>query len=250
MIENKKVLILLWTIIALIVITLSIAHVWKSSLRVTNFAVEGNMFVSNNEILQLIGIQKGALLFNVDLGKIEQNVCSHYYIKTASARRNLPNTITVTVEERKPIALLNSSLLYYVDEDGVILPKSVTRKLIDLPVLSGTVTTEKIRLGMVLTSQPIQEALTLLKLMKTLNRPLYHGISEVRIERNGDIQLITAEDCVPVLIGSGEIEEKFVIIEAFWEQYIRAKGTSALKYVDMRFTNKVFVRWQNSSKQS
>lgn len=243
---ERKGKIVLWLLLALVVLVLCAAHVWKSSLKVKNFSVEGNMLVSTNEILQLLQVQRGELLFRTDLMQIQNNILNHYYIKNAVVKRNLPTTLVVRVEERIPIAIVNCPGLYYVDDEGVVLPHPVERKLFDLPLLSNIPLQEKIILGATLASPSVQEALAVLRLMKELNRPLFHAISEIKVETPEGIQLLTAEHCVPIIIGKGNIEQKFVKLEAFWNQYVRTRGLSSLRYADVRFTDRVIARWHDT----
>lgn len=244
---ERKGKIVLWSLVALVVLIFFAAHSWKSSLKVKNFSIEGNMLVSKNEILQLLEVQKGTLLFKTDLMGIQNNVLSHYYVKNAVVKRNLPTTIVIQIEERVPIAILNCSSLYYVDDEGVVLPRTIERRLFDLPLVSNIPADEKITLGATLSSPETKEALAVLRLMKTLNRPLFHTISEIKVHTATGLQLVTAENCVPILLGNGNIEKKFVKLEAFWNQYVRTRGTSSLEYIDMRFAERVIARWTNTS---
>jgi len=99
------------------------ANAWKSSLKINQIKIDGNRIVGMNEIIQLTQVQIGALLYQVNLTSIQQNVMSHYYIKDAVVERNLPNSIHIQISERVPVAMVNLSEPLYLDEDGVVLPK-------------------------------------------------------------------------------------------------------------------------------
>lgn len=247
---EKKSTVVLGILLAFSVVVVCIAHVWKSTLVVKHCTVEGNRLVSPNEIVQLMGVQRGTLLFRVNLTDVQNNVLAHYYVKHAVVKRNLPNTITVVIEERCPIAIINSSTLSYVDEEGVVLPSTVSRRILDLPLLSSLPSGENVKHGMQLSSASIREALLLLRIMKTLNRPLFHNISEVIIGEHGELKLLTTENCVPILFGRGNVEEKFVKLEAFWNQVIHVRGTTALEYIDARFADRIVARWNTPGEKS
>lgn len=74
----------------------------------------------NNQVLSLY---KGQNIFKVPLGFIAKSVKSSYAdVKEISARIALPDRIVLDVKLRKPIAIVRSSRLYPIDEDGVVLP--------------------------------------------------------------------------------------------------------------------------------
>ncbi len=124
-------------------------------------------------------MQIGTLLYKTDLTAIQRNVMSHHYIKDAVVERNLPNSIHIQVVERVPIAMVNRIETLYLDEDGIVLPRSISHKLLDLPMISGIAESEPLALGSTITQPDVMETLQLLAAMKIVNRPMYHNISEV-----------------------------------------------------------------------
>ncbi len=220
------------------------ANAWKSSLKIKQIKIEGNRIVGTNEIVQLTQIPPAAFLYQADLTAIQRNVMSHHYIKDAVVERNLPNSIHIQVIERIPIALLNGSETKYIDEDGVVLPRSISHKLFDLPMISGLTSSEHLTLGLTITEPDIQETLQLLSALKTLNRPLYHNISEVQLRNGGDIILYAAEGGVPIIFGHGDVPSKLVRLETFWNDIVRTRGSQSLQYVDLRYQDQIVARWK------
>ena len=219
------------------------SNLWKSELRVRRVAVEGNRIVETPEILQLVKIVKDAQLHEVDLMAVRKNVLSHYFIKDAVVERDLPATIKITVKERAPLAIVNAQEVLYLDEDGVVLPHSISKALFDLPILSGVPGTITLKPGMTLKNADVQEALEILATSKLLGKELYYMISEVRLRDGGDIVLYAAEWGVPIIMGKGNIPNKLVRLETFWREVVRQQGSERLQYVDLRFDDQIVVRW-------
>ncbi len=219
------------------------ANFWKSNLKITQINIEGNRIVGSNEIVKLAHIQTGILLYNVDLTTIQQSVARHYYIKDAIVERNLPNTIHIQVTERTPIALVNSPETTYLDEDGVVLPRSVSHRILDLPVISGIPMNEPLKYGTSLPQTDVREALLLLTAMKRLYRTLYHNVSEVQLRNGGDIILYSTEGGVPIIFGHGELASKLVRLETFWNTVVLTRGPQNLQYIDLRFQDQIVARW-------
>jgi cell division protein FtsQ len=219
------------------------ANAWKSSLKIKQIKIDGNRIVGENEILQLTQIQMNALLYKVDLTAIQRNVMSHHYIKNAVVERSLPNSIHIQVVERIPIAIVNRPETMYLDENGVVLPRSISHRLFDLPMISGISEYEPLVLGSIIKQPDVMEALRLLALMKTVNRPMYHNISEVQVRNGGDIVVYSTEGGVPIIFGRDDMPSKLVRLETFWNDVVRTRGTQLLQYVDLRYQDQIVARW-------
>jgi cell division protein FtsQ len=237
---------LLVTFIGMIVF----ANFWKSSLRVEHVTLEGNRIVEANELFQLAQVKRGSLIYDIDLKAIQRNLQSQCYIKKATVERNLPSTIQLTVVERTPIALVNRPDIVYLDEDGVILPHSISKALFDLPVLSGLKLGSTVSYGSVIHDPNATEALQILEAAKMVNTELYHLISEIQVRGDSDMVLYTAEGGVPVIFGDGNIADKLVRLDAFWSQVIQERGLKNLQYVDLRYDDQVVARWSDQAKKS
>ena len=224
------------------------ANLWKSNLRVRRVTIEGNRIVETAEITQLIKVPTNAQLQDVDLMAVRHDILSHHFIKDAVVERDLPATLKVTVKERIPLAIINSSEILYLDEDGVVLPHSISKQLFDLPVLTGMPEGMALTPGTMIKHPDIREALQILADSKLVSKDLYHLISEVRLRNGGDIVLYAAEWGVPIIFGRGEIASKLVRLEAFWNSAVRERGSDNLQYVDLRYDDQVVVRW--NKKQS
>jgi cell division protein FtsQ len=234
-------LILLATLVGLI----AFANVWKSSLKVAHVTLTGNRIVDANELFQLASVKHGSLIYDIDLKEIQKNLLSHYYIKDVIVERNLPSTIQLTVEERTPIALVNRSDAVYLDEEGVILPHSISKALFDLPVLTGVKLGPQISYGAIVQDSDAHEALKILTIARLVNSELYHLISEIELRNGHDIVMYTAEGGVPVIVGEGNIVDKLARLDAFWNDVIRQRGLQTLQYVDLRYDDQVVARWSN-----
>jgi len=233
-------------IVAVLVLNLILgANAWKSNLKIKEIKIEGNRMVGTNELIQLTQVRPGTLLYKADLNAIQRNVTSHYYIKDAVVERNLPGSICVTVTERVPLVMINRLEPLYLDAEGVVLPRSGSRKPFDLPLMSGIPASESLTPGSILKHADIVEALQLLTAMKAMNRPLYN-ISEVQLRDGGDIVLYAAEGGVPIIFGRGNVANKLVRLETFWATVVRTRGPQDLQYVDLRFDDQIVARWNNA----
>ncbi|MBI3587289.1 MAG: FtsQ-type POTRA domain-containing protein [Ignavibacteriales bacterium] len=221
------------------------ANLWKSSLKVKRFTIEGNRIVEANEISQLINVKRGVQIHDVDLMTVRKDILTHHFIKEVSVERDLPGTLKIVVTERVPLAIVNSGDMLYLDQDGVVLPHSISKELFDLPVLSGFGQSNELKPGTTIRNADVQEALKIFAASKFVSNELYHLISEIRLRDGGDIMLYAAENGVPIIFGRGEIASKLVRLEAFWNDIVREKGSQSLQYIDLRFDEQVVVKWND-----
>lgn len=243
--RGKKygLLLLLMTVVGLTVF----ANVWKSNLKVRRVTLEGNQIIEANELFQLAHVKQGSLIYDINLPAIRKNLMSHCYVKDAIVERNLPSTVQLTVIERAPIAMVNRAEIVYLDDEGVVLPHSISKALFDLPVLSGDQLKVSLPFGSVVDNSDVQEALTVLKTAKRVNSEMYHLISEIRLRGRNDMVMFTAEGGVPIFFGDGDIADKLVRLEVFWNEEIRERGLQYLQYVDLRYSDQIVARWSNQA---
>lgn len=217
---------------------------WKNNLTVQSVRTRGNSIISSAEVIALAGIQKNERLFSADILGAQRRVSAHQFVKSAAVNRDAPDRITVTVVERKPVAALALDNVLYLDAEGVVLPAMRSENIFDLPVITGTLNPAECAPGKRVTSAPMAEALAILADARTISDELYRLISEIHLDGERDIVLVTAESGVPVVFGRGGGGEKLLKFDAFWKEYVSARGAQDLKYVDLRFDGEVVARWK------
>ena len=222
------------------------ANAWKRELRVASVRAEGNRIVPEREILNLAGIPRNERLFGVDLNAVRLRVEQHPFVRSASVNRNAPDRITVTIDERVPVAALVLDHILYVDAEGIVLPAAATGEILDLPVITGDLPAGECVPGKRVTAGNFLEALEILTTAREVGDDVLHLISEVHLDGGKDIVLITAESGVPVVFGHGNAAMKLVTLDGFWKAIVGERGAEDLGTVDLRFADQVVVRWQNA----
>jgi hypothetical protein len=76
-------------------------------------------------------------LFSLKLSGIERRLLSHPWIKGATISKHFPQTVSISVVFREPVAIAQNSdgALYYVDSDGTAFAPLNLKSNSDLPVL-------------------------------------------------------------------------------------------------------------------
>ena len=222
------------------------AQLWKQELRVSRVRVEGARMVTEREILALAGVPRNEKLFGVDLTAVRKRVEGNPFVRSAAVNLDTPDGITITVDERVPVAALAVDRLLYLDADGVVLPPAAGG-ILDLPVVTGRVHTGACEPGARLESDDVREAIEILTTARKIGDDLYHLISEIHCEDGKDIVLMTTEAGVPVVFGHGETAMKLLTLDAFWKNVVAERGAAELTTLDLRFADQAIAHWQHDA---
>jgi hypothetical protein len=96
--------------------------------------------VDAKTVSTLANVPLGQLsLFDLDLEAIRRRLIEHAWIRGAVLTKRFPQTLSIQVLYRSPVALLQESngSLRYVDEDGTLFGALDIKARADLPLLSG-----------------------------------------------------------------------------------------------------------------
>jgi cell division septal protein FtsQ len=113
--------------------TLCVGLAWGGSLvyrlvrdaeyfRLRQVHIVGNKTLSRREVLYLLALPPEVTSWQLDLARMGARLERHPYVRTVSLRRRLPDTLTVTVQERAAFLVAVSGWQHMViDDEGVVL---------------------------------------------------------------------------------------------------------------------------------
>ncbi|MGD9895617.1 MAG: cell division protein FtsQ/DivIB [Candidatus Methylacidiphilaceae bacterium] len=133
--------------------------------------LDGTAHLPRKEILSASGLRLGQNVLGVSLTEVHKAIASLPYVQRASVRRELPNRIAITVEERVPLAKLwtkgkrfpGQSLC--IDFQGVIFAARKGEVVALLPEIEG-VPSDELEIGNRLDGPECRAALRLLRLLQ------------------------------------------------------------------------------------
>ena len=222
------------------------ASLWTRDLVVKEVRVGGNRIVSSGEIYALAAIPKNHRLYEVDLNSARKRVLANQFFRGVSVNRDVPDRISITVDERVPIAAIAGERMLYIDADRMVMPPARSEFIFDLPVLTGAIPQSECVPGKRVTSELFIEALQIVSVAQKISDDFFRLISEVHIDAGGNIEIFTSESGVPVLFGRGDVAGKMVKLDAFWNEFVHERGAQELQYIDLRFDDQVVVRWNEA----
>ncbi|MCL6640994.1 MAG: cell division protein FtsQ/DivIB [Candidatus Rokubacteria bacterium] len=150
--------------------------------------------------------------------------------------RELPNRVTLLVEERRPFTLVSAGRLHWVDEDGRWLGVEDRAVTPPVPVISGLPEDELAGLR----SEPGPRARAALALIRTLLRAgsLAEAVSEIDMSGREGPVLYTV-DGIEVRLGAEDWEERLARLEGVLAQL--AQDGAEVKSIDLRFRDQVVL---------
>jgi cell division septal protein FtsQ len=228
--------------IALFLLSATIVKMkWQDHLPLSSVAVVGIDVLSKEEVVRLMKLPPRTTLYDIDLTEIQNNIAMNTFVKSVIVQRDPPSTVRITIEERVPAAMIVASEVLYIDDDGVVLPYIASSETYDIPVISGVDSAAALKAGMQVRNPDILEALQIIKTAKLTNEEMYHAISEIRLRKGHDMVLYSFEAGVPIIFGKGDIVNKIVRLDAFWQQHFHTIGAEQIRYIDVRFDDQVVV---------
>ena len=203
-----------------------------SRFEVTKFSVSGLKRVGENEVLAKAGFELGTNVFTANLSEIRERVEQLQWVRYALVERVLPDEIIIKVVEREPIGLARiRGEVYQFDIDAMILDPDPASGS-SFPVLDGLRADD--------TQGNIKKVETYRKVLEDLGQT---ALSEVHIDKAGEVSVVSASDPVVVNLGSTDFRSQ-------WIRYLQLKTQIQQRYpkvvrVDLRFKNQIIVRMKD-----
>ena len=203
---------------------------------VTAVEVRGASRVPPQRILEVSGIVHGANLWRINPEHVRSRLEDLPEIRRADVVRELPNRVSIVVEERRPFTLVHAGRLHWLDEEGRVLGEEHHAVAPEVPVISG-LTEEELTTMRTAPGPRARQAITLIRALLRTGSALAAEISEIDMSRAEGPVLYTV-DGVEVRLGTEEWEERLARLEGVLAQV----ATQDVNGVDLRFRDQVVLR--------
>lgn len=244
LVNKKKNNILKWTSLFIILLVVLALFLLSDLFNIKTIKVEQNNIISEEEIINLSGLQIDENMFKFLKGKIKDNIKTNPYIKEVQIKRNLDGTVTIQVEERVATFLLKTEDKYaYIDNQGYIL--EIVSKADKLTEITGF-TAQNIVPGERLIVEDLEKLDTVIKIMEAAqNKNLEKSITTIDISDKTNYLITMKNEKKVIHFGdSSNINDKFLYIEALLKDTKNEEGEIFLNKKKVIFRKKVSV-WKN-----
>ena len=208
--------------------------------RLEKIVVENNEVIPADTISSLSKIELYKNIFLVDKKKAIKNIEKNSYINSVKVSRQLPNTVKITVEERKEKYLVEFAEGKYaiIDGQGYIL--AITNELKELPILVGVKTSTEDLINIKnnkarLWDEDLRKLNVVANIMETAkNYEVGSIITKIDIANTSNIKLVLESEQKTVYIGAGnELNSKIQFLK---EILAREKGIKGEVYLNRSLT--------------
>jgi cell division protein FtsQ len=195
------------------------------------FVGNDNLFITQETVSKLL-IQNQETVTNkpkdiIDLNALETALISNPMIKQAQVFMNVEGLITARIEQKKPIARVNTNASYYIDDQGSYMPLS-TNYTARVPLVTGVI--EKNNLS------------TVFAIAKKVRADEFLNKHVVEIHQNEDqsIDLRLRKDDFKVHLGRLELlDKKINNLKVFYLKAMKDGVLDSYSAVNLKFDKQV-----------
>ena len=194
-------------IISIIILILALGFMGYKLFRVRDISIDGCETLSPDDIIALSGITYDQHLLEINMQKAVEQIEEDPFVETASIDIVYPDTIAITVQERKPAAYVAvESTVIIIDADGYVLEVGVLTDTGGYPQVTGLQISDFVigqRIG-------AQDEFRLDVLSRVLEQTTTFGIevTVVDVTRTADIKLHLADGLTVELGDDMQLEKK------------------------------------------
>jgi len=208
-----------------------------------NIVFSGNSIVDESEYRSFLLKEYGSNIFTEDLSAISNRIEEHPYIAGVRVSKHFPKVILIEVSERYPVALINNNPLLLIDNNNVVLPFRSNSFDYQIPILSNfKITNDLYPVGKQTLSPVAIDVVQFLNRIKKEYPQLYQNLSEVRLSKYNDYELILAEEPTKIVIGKSMTWSKILVLKEFEKSVSGRKSLTDYAYLDLRYDNQVITK--------
>ncbi len=225
--KRKKVFRLIkWTTLVFLIIGGGIYFLLSPFFNIKEITTSGNQKLTNEEIISLSQIQLDENIFKIIKSNVEKNIKKNAYVENVKIKRELPNKVTITIEERTPSYVITFANAYaYINNQGYFL--EISKNNLNLPIITGYLTKEEdIQTGKRLCIEDLQKLDDVLQIMKSAeSNEIASLVTKINISDKQDYVLELKEENKTVHVGdTSNLSTKMLYIKSILEQNKNIEG--------------------------
>jgi cell division protein FtsQ len=110
----------------------------RAGLKIDDILVEGRTEVTKAQVLDAVGVRRGAPILGVDTNAIRARLMNLGWVADATVERRLPGTLYIRLEERRAMAIWQrNGRFVLVDRGGVVIGKQGLDRYGHLKIIIG-----------------------------------------------------------------------------------------------------------------
>lgn len=215
------------------------AMMQSTPLPLKRMEVHGTKRLTADEIIALSGLSVGQNMLKLHLKNIGQQVSANPWVASVKVQRFYPGTISISITERNPVAIINMGLLYYLDERGEPFKPLTPGDRLDYPVITGF-EEEELAGEMPDGRAALKQACSLLAAIQQHGGFILTDLSEINYARGNGFTIYTAAASLPIRIGNDQFSDKLKRLEKIHQELTRQ--APAIRAIDLDYNDRIVVK--------
>ena len=208
---------------------------WFSFFKLSYINWEGNQKIPSEQLDQNFQALYGKNIFKIKLETIEEKLLADPRVRSVDVRRVLPNQLTVSIEEKRPMILVHARSLFGLSLD--LEPIPLDSLVEDLPVITGC-SFSQVKYYKKLNHKELNLAWDLYQIFLKKDLSLANRISEISVENEKNLAVYFMPDGLKVNLGVGDWETKLKRLQEVLQR------EENLRSVDLRFKNMAVLKFK------
>lgn len=208
--------------------------------RLERIEVAGKLkHLSREEVLALSGARQGDSILGIRLNRVGEVLAKNPWVDQVKVRRYFPDTLTIEIVERQPVAILNMGYLYYLSTRGEIFKPLTAGDRLDFPVVTG-LSEEEMAKDPAIAREALQGVLGLIALLGKGSVIGLDDVSEIHYDRGNGFTLFALNGGVPVKLGHGDFAAKLARLGRIYPE-LQAQQPMP-QFIDLDYADRIVIK--------
>ncbi len=220
--------------------------------KVEKVKIEGLHRLNLAEVYQASGIIRfQTSMLDVEADEVAGNIEKLAWVEDAQVNFDWPSTVEIMVREEVPIAMVHTpeerTQFHYLNKKGRIFTAVKDNKDIDYPVITGLSELKSDQY-----EHSLEQVLRFLEKIAKNNPVLpIHSISEIHVDRKGQLVVYLVDHTFPIYIGESDIDKAYKYLVRVLEDVYRKRSSgtpiSEIGYIQLDYMeDRVLISEDNS----
>jgi len=204
--------------------------------KISEIEIYGNEFVDNNTIKKIVNNKiKNKNIFTLQTNSINNDITNNQFIQSSQTYTTFPATISIIINEIKPLALFEENSNYYlIDDNYKQIQASINAiNYFSVPILSMEKNIQR----------DYNKLIDILKYTNINNIKLYKSIKEIKVSDNYIYFII--QDNTMIKLSNTNLENNIYKLIEFVKMIGDRKRISSYKYINLSIPNQIIVKEKN-----
>jgi len=194
---------------------------------------------THKEIKDKLSEQRLGNILLADIGHLQQTIKDYEWIKAVQIRKIFPDSLRIEIEERKPVAILQTDDLYLIDEEGHLLEKIDSAENLSFPLFIDSDNFQK---------SYKEKFLLAWECLKTTPASEREKIKALDLSYFGWVTLYLKDNDTRLMLDYENFAQSLIFFYEHCNNFIARFGP--LEYVDLRFRDRLYIKPQESTKRN